>query len=127
MRPESAGLDFAPNRDAAEVRATTARALQHRTPPQRTDGDDPERSVCQAVGARAPPFRWRPPSGSEGDSLLTVYAGCATRDLHKPGCPNPLIVGGAAPGWTSVLQMLRCGCCEAIMRGDRVWKEVQTC
>ena len=45
MRPEFADLDFAPNRDAAEVRATTARALQHRTPPQRTKGDDPERAA----------------------------------------------------------------------------------
>ena len=45
MRSEFAELDFAPNRDGVGVRATTARALQHTTPPRRTDGDDPERAA----------------------------------------------------------------------------------
>jgi len=45
MRPESADLDFSPDRDAPEVRATTGRALMHTHLPQRTEGDDPKRAA----------------------------------------------------------------------------------
>jgi hypothetical protein len=45
MRPESGDLDFSPNRDALEVRATTGRALMHTPLPTRTEGDDPKRAA----------------------------------------------------------------------------------
>lgn len=45
MRPEIAELDFSPDRDAPEVRATTGRALMHTPLPQRTEGDDPKRAA----------------------------------------------------------------------------------
>jgi hypothetical protein len=45
MRPESTDLDFSPDRDAPEVRATTERALMHTPLPKRTEGDDPKRTA----------------------------------------------------------------------------------
>ena len=45
MRPESSDLDFSPNRDAPEVRATSGRALMHTPLPKRTEGDDPKRAA----------------------------------------------------------------------------------
>ena len=45
MRSESADFDFAPNRDAPEVRTTTGRALIHSRLPRRTEGDDPKRAA----------------------------------------------------------------------------------
>jgi hypothetical protein len=45
MRPESGNLDFSPNRDAPEVRATTGRALMHSRLPKRTEDDDPKRAA----------------------------------------------------------------------------------
>lgn len=45
MRPEPTDLDFAPDRDAPEVRATTERALMHTPLPPRTEDDDPKRAA----------------------------------------------------------------------------------
>jgi hypothetical protein len=45
MRPESGNIDFSPNRDAREVRATTGRALMHSRLPKRTEDDDPKRAA----------------------------------------------------------------------------------